>query len=133
MLALAGFLARLLPAFGTYFMLGFRMWHLAAFAAGITAAVIFLDKILLVLGTIGAFILKILLAVVARFLLYLISKLPGIPENLPDTAWNAFFTQIAFIGRYVDLNLVLTYMGIAFSVYAGIYVYKLAKFIRGGG
>lgn len=133
MLALAGFLARIFPALAQYFMLGFRLWHVAMFAALLSMSVIFLDKILLVLGVVGAFILKIILAVVIRILLYLVEKLPGVPDDLPNTAWSTILGAASVAGRYIDLNLMLTYAGIMVSIFGAIYVYKLVKLVRGGG
>ena len=133
MIALAGFLARLLPAFAQYFMWSFRLWHLAAFAGFVGLVVIFLDKILLVMAAVGGQLLRWAVVVGARILIYLVSALPSVPEDFGTVAWGSVMSFMGPANRYVPIDVAFQYAGMIAAVYAAMLVWKLVKFIRGGG
>lgn len=134
MIALATFLARLIPWLGSYFLFAFQAWHLAAFAGVVGLVVLFLDKILLLLAWFGGLIIEVVVVhLVIPILLYLIGALPGVPTEMPNVAWATLLTSMQTANRYLPLDLAMQYFGILATVYGAILTWKLVKFIRGGG
>lgn len=133
MIAFAAFLARSIPAMASYFMLQFRLWHLAMFAAVVGVVLIFLDKILLLVATVGGVILRGLVWVGARLLIWLLAQLPNIPDQWPEIAWSAVTNILGVANRYFPVDVFFNYMGLFAVVYGLIGVWKVMKFVRGGG
>ena len=133
MIALATFLARILPKLGRWFMFEFRTWHLAAFGAGLGVIVLFLDKILLLLATVGGVIIRVVVWVGGKLLVWLLSQLPDVPETWPQVAWATITGFLGAANRYFPVDVLFDYLGIFAAVYASVAVWKLVKFVRGGG
>lgn len=133
MIALAAFLARLLPALGSYFTWHFAAWHLAAFAGVVGVVLLFLDKILLALAALGGLVIQVVVRVVVAVLVFLLGKLPSVPEEWPAMVWSTITGVLAPANRYVPVDVFFDYLGIFASVYASLMVWKLIKFVRGGG
>jgi hypothetical protein len=132
-IGLATFLARLFPALAQWFMFTFAAWHIAALAAVVAIVVLFLDKLLLLLAWVGGLLLEGVVWVLAGVLIYLVGMLPSVPDNFPTMAWGAIVSTLAAANRYLPLDIMFQYMGIIFSVYASLMIWKLVKFVRGSG
>lgn len=133
MIALASFLARLLPGMASWIVLNLSAWHVAAFAGLAALVVVFLEQILVVLAWAGGLLLEFAVRVFAVIVVYLLNQLPGVPTDVPGVAWETLIGVLGFANRYAPVDLAFDYLGILLTVYTSVVVWKLVKFVRGGG
>ena len=133
MIQLGRFFARIIPRLVRYFGYQFQAWHLAIFAGAVALVVVFLDNIVEMLVTFGGRVMYIVVWLITTVLGLLLDALPGIPDNWPEVSWTVVYNVLGPVNRYMPLEEILTYLGLLVGVYGAVLIYKLARFLRGGG
>lgn len=113
---------------------GFRAvgsWLEGLLLAGWNAVLLLLDAILaVVVGLIGV-VGTVIVGLFSLLLTAVLALIPSLPEA--DTAAAGGVSALAAANQYVPLAESLALLPVVATVVGGIGIYKLAKFIRGGG
>jgi hypothetical protein len=96
---------------------------------------VFFDKIALVVSWAVGWVLSSIVALLVAVLGVVVGMLPDMPTEWPNasTAWTTLLSGAAIANRYIPVTEILTYLSLFAALYGLLGVWKLIKFIRGGG
>lgn len=135
MIGIVGFLLRGIPVLAGWFTATFGA--LSGWLAGllVLAGVVFFDKIALVVSWAVGWLLSSIVALLVAVLGLVVGLLPDMPTEWPTlgSAWTTLLSGAAIANRYIPITEILTYLSLFAALYGLLGVWKLVKFIRGGG
>lgn len=106
-------------------------WIVSAVTTVWGAILLVLDAILGVVVALIGVLGTVIVSIFGVVLTVLLAALPDVPE--PDHAGVSGISALAAANQYVPVAEALTLLPVVGAIAGGIGVYKLAKFIRGGG